>query len=139
LDKSSTPWVSADLSFELEMCGWETSVVKWQMILKMEMAKHWNVRTGHLGHISVQSNSYFTPRKEVYHVPFFSVVVLSILSNGVSWTRICIVSWLFWNKGLLYSQNGLFLSQGIWFIVFYDEFMDVFGATWLLVMLWATP
>jgi hypothetical protein len=43
----------------------------------------------------------------------FSVVVLSILSNGVSWTRICIVSWLFWNKGLLYSQNGFFLSQGI--------------------------
>jgi hypothetical protein len=44
---------------------------------------------------------------------FFFGFVLLILSNGVSWTRICIVSWLFWNKGLLYSQNGFFLSQGI--------------------------
>jgi hypothetical protein len=47
-----------------------------------------------------------------FSMSLFSVVVLSIVSNGVSWTRICIVSWLFWNKGLLYSQNGLFLKKG---------------------------
>ena len=32
------------------------------------MTKHRNVGTGHLGHMSVQSNSYFTPRGLVYGV-----------------------------------------------------------------------
>jgi hypothetical protein len=68
--------------------------------------------------------SYFCTEQFMFHTqvrgfpcPFFSVVVLSILYNGVSWTRICIVSWLFWNKGFIVFSKWVIPFTGDWFMV----------------------
>jgi hypothetical protein len=61
----------------------------------MEMAKHRNVRTGHLhdlGHISVQSNSYFTPRGLVDDLLFFLyfACVFSVLFSFCLFSLFCL-------------------------------------------------
>jgi hypothetical protein len=62
------------------------------------MAKHRNVRTGHLhdlGHISVQSNSYFTPRGLVYGVLWWvygrvwsHMVIGDVMSHALKYIEI---------------------------------------------------
>lgn len=65
------------------------------------MAKHRNVRTGHLGHISVQSNSYFTPRELVYGVLWWvygcvwsHMVIGDVMSHALEYIEIG-NSWVF--------------------------------------------
>ena len=90
------------------------------------MAKHRNVRTGHLGHISAQSNSYFTPRSEVFHVPFFRLSFCQFYLLACREPEFVLYRGYFEIKVYCILKMGFSFHRGL----VYDVLWWVYGCVW---------